>query len=280
MEIANFKYSVIIPYGKKQGNFLRCIKSVIEQTILPTQIIVVCNGEISIDFIRTNSDIEILLNNSIISFIFPIGCTNANMARNHGLSMVTAGWTAFLDSDDWWDENWVFNVNKAINLEQSDFLYGSLRIHGKNNSQSELLCNHYSEQKTPENYLLAYKPAQTSTYFIKTYLAKEVGWNNKLRRHQDYDFFVRATKASSKTSIVNGIFVNVDWTTPRRHKFHMDCLEVVTLWHMNVEKKYFLRHLKNLYKSAFLSKDWKAFFVILNEYFSYSFKNKVYLIEQ
>jgi len=274
--MSSFNYSVVIPFGKVEGNFIRCIKSTIEQAIQPTNVFVVCNGEVTEDYIKKLiCDVE-LLNGKFISFVYPERCTNANIARNFGLDLVKSDWVAFLDSDDWWDNDWVTNVKNAIKDENPDFLYGSLRVHGAKNRKFELICNHYQEQFTPENYLLAYRPAQTSSYFIKTELAKFARWDNNIRRHQDYDFFVRLVKITPKVLAIHNVSVNVDWTGPRRHKYHEDCLKVVDNWAECVEKKFYIRHLNNLRKSSFKSCDWNAYFKLSIKLINAMF-NKKYL---
>jgi glycosyltransferase involved in cell wall biosynthesis len=273
-----FSYSVVIPYGKIEGNFLRCINSTLQQIVNPEEIFVICNGQITACHIKELLSKEKHLLCSKIKFLYPKNCTNANIARNFGLQQVKSEWVAFLDSDDWWDNNWSELSKLRIESEDCDFLYGSIKIHGENNSYSELSCCDYQKLGTAENYLLAYRPAQTSTYFIRSNLARRVGWNNELRRHQDYDFFVRAVNFGLKVSIINGAGVNVDWSIPRHHKFHRDCLYVVKNWRSNVEKKFYLRHLNNLRKSAFQSKDWIAFLLILANLIISLFLIKGYLI--
>lgn len=258
-------YSIVIPYGKIEGNFLRCINSALNQNIPPIKIWVICNGQITNEFIKNLLDANSNLKINLIEFIFPENCTNANLARNCGLYKTTSKWVAFLDSDDWWDSDWSSNVQETIELNNCDFLYGSLRVYGKNNASSDLICRHYKEFTSPENYLLSYLPAQTSTFFVNTNLAKNVGWNNSIRRHQDYDFFVRLVKSNPIVSIVENISVNVDWSTARRHKYHRDCLQIIKKWRPRVEKKNYLRHLNNLRKSAFYSKDWFAHISITKE---------------
>lgn len=263
-----FEYSVVIPFGKKAGNFSRCINGVLQQTIAPKKIFIICNGEVTEDYAKNLLRSEINQWSDTISIIQPVLCNNANVARNLGLRRSETDWVAFLDSDDWWERTWVQSVESINGKNFLDFYYGSIRVFFAKNSSKDLICEDWKSLKTPENYLLAYKPAQTSTYFIKTKLAKDVEWDETLRRHQDYDFFSRLIKKSELAGTVPGVHVNVDWVEVRRHNFHMDCLKVVREWKPHVDSYYYKRHIANLIISSIRSKDWRAVPSLIFEYFS------------
>ena len=256
------KYSVVVPCGKLDGNINRCILGIIKQSIDPDEIFIICNNGVNIEEISNLLlDLEKYPNFKKINLIDGSNLRNANQARNFGLNITNSEWVAFLDSDDWWDEEWIKN---ASTKSSADFIYGSIRVHGESNSEV-LHADDYKKYITPENYLLQYKPAQTSTYLIKTSFAKKILWDQHLKRHQDYDFFARAVKSSSSTEFIKDAFVNVDWSKPRRHKLHLDCLKVVKKWRSRVERKYYIRHIYNLFISSCKSRDMKALTPILLE---------------
>jgi glycosyltransferase involved in cell wall biosynthesis len=255
----NIEYSVVIPFGKKNGDFIRCIQSIARQAYRPKIIIVVCNNQITSSFIKESNFIFSHDAHSLIEYIYPDVCQNANVARNIGLSFVRTNWVAFMDSDDWWEDGWAHTVRQKVQADNEiEFIYGSISIFKKNGYNVILKGCHYSDYVTAENYLLAYMPAQTSSFFISTNLAKKILWDESISRHQDYDFFVRITSAAKSTSYINDALVNIDWAEARRHKFHQDCLRVVDKWSGKVERKYYLRHLTKLLINAIISKDWKA----------------------
>lgn len=278
MSIASLCYSVVIPYGKKSGDFIRCIKSITSQNISPKQILVICNGEVTHSYVKTIIGGLSASDFRLTNFIYPEKCSNGNIARNIGLNLVDTEWVMFVDSDDWWEANWISSVASISKYEEFDFLYGSMKIYSNQSEFKALQCAHFSEFKTPENYLLAYKAAQTSSYVIKTWLAKKTGWNEHLHRHQDYDFFVRLVKSFNVKSIAaTDIYVNVDWSDARRTKYHLDYLRVVKGWKPNVERIYYLRHIRNLTIGTIKSRDWKAVLPFLKELIFASFFYKKFL---
>lgn len=246
-------YSVVIPYGKKDGDINRSISSIFQQEVLPKQVIIICNNGITTDYAKSILEYR----TEEINYIEVKKNINANIARNIGIDNCKTEWIAFLDSDDWWESGWITSVNNRITEKSPDFIYASISAHTQHKIQ-KLIAEKWQLYFTPENYLLAYRPAQTSTYFMKTSLSKLVRWNNNLRRHQDFDFFVRAMKQSVKTEVISECLVNVDWSTPRRHQLHKDCCKVVTPWKKNTNFFYFHRHIYVLITSAINSRNWSA----------------------
>lgn len=91
--------SVIIPYYKAYETIERAVKSAINQTVKPKEIIVIN------DYSNTKEDDEKLKEISqldlvkVISLEQNVGCGNA---RNNGIPHATGDFLAFLDSDDSW----------------------------------------------------------------------------------------------------------------------------------------------------------------------------------
>ncbi|TFZ04207.1 glycosyltransferase family 2 protein [Ramlibacter rhizophilus] len=256
-----FSYSVVVPYGKIGGNTARCLLSILEQSYPPEEVVIVCNGPVKA------SDAEQVLRAALSSSSIkcrlleaPDSCKNANAARNLGAKCVSTPWVAFLDSDDWWDVDWAQTCARALNNADKDvrFVYGSINVHRAGGLKETLTADDWRVFATPENYLLAYRPAQTSTYMVASSLLHAVLWREDLGRHQDYDFFVRCMNSGALSCCVKEPQVNVEWTYPRRHKYHYDCWRVVKDWAPRVDPEFYRRHLANLTKSALLSKDLEA----------------------
>lgn len=258
MSDSTFDYVVAIPYGKLGGDVTRCVESICRQTLAPQKVLVMCNGRVT----RTHAEQvlaeQLLRWGHLIDLVQPPNCRNANDARNTGIDMATTTWIAFMDSDDWWEPGWMAAAAATLLNEGKQFVYGSIRVHSGGGSTEDLIGRHWRNYATPQNYLLAYMPAQTSTYVLTTELARRVRWQPALHRHQDYDFFERCVNSGARTGVVPGVFVNVEWAEARRHKHHLDCLRVVTPWRSAVEARNYRRHIKNLFRSALASRDWRA----------------------
>ena len=275
-ESSRFSYSVIIPHGKQSGRLLQCLDSIANQKIHPNLVVVVCNGSIS-KFDVTNS-----IRDDISAYKFKVlveelrGVSNANVARNYGLGFVIGEWVVFLDSDDWFDVDWSKHMCQSAVQGNADFIYSSMLIHLKGGESEVAIAEDYRLSGTPHNYLLSYKPAQTSGYCVRVELALRIRWDEALLRHQDYDYFVRIVEAA------NGVFVNkipvihVDWIEQRKHRNFKYCFQVVIPWLDYVEPRIYVRHIFNLTKLAVRSQDWPAAYIGIKELFCFRYLKSGY----
>ncbi len=89
--------SVVIPLFNKAGAVQRTIESVLKQSVLPTEIIVVNDGS-------TDGSEQVVekLNHPLIRLVQQSNA-GVSAARNKGIEMAKGEWIAFLDADDIWD---------------------------------------------------------------------------------------------------------------------------------------------------------------------------------
>lgn len=94
METKNLPVSVVIPTYNREGRLPSAIRSVLEQTATPAEIIVVDDG--STDgtpaLVRTFPEVRYLRQEN----------QGVSAARNHGIRAAKHDWIALLDSDDEW----------------------------------------------------------------------------------------------------------------------------------------------------------------------------------
>ena len=95
MRSENIKISVIIPTYNRSKLLNRSIRSVLNQTYQPNEIIVVDNGS-------TDDTREMVSKNfRKICYIYH-DKKGVSSARNAGIRISKSDWTSFLDSDDEW----------------------------------------------------------------------------------------------------------------------------------------------------------------------------------
>jgi len=105
-QINSMEISVIIPlYNKKEG-ILRALNSVFCQTYSPREIIVVNDGS-------TDGSERIVqeLNHPLIRLLHQENA-GVSAARNKGIEMAQSAWVAFLDADDYWEENYLQTIKE------------------------------------------------------------------------------------------------------------------------------------------------------------------------
>jgi glycosyltransferase involved in cell wall biosynthesis len=111
-------FSVVIPTYNRGPIVSQGIESILAQTVLPREIIVVDDGS-------TDNTREVLteFGEKIITVFQPNGGVSA--ARNTGIKRASSDWVAFLDSDDVWHPN-------RIEVLRDDLMSGHAGVHVSN----------------------------------------------------------------------------------------------------------------------------------------------------
>lgn len=116
----NISISVIVPVYNVEQYLKKCIESILGQTYLPTEIILVDDG--STDSSGVICD-EYKKKNSIINVIHKKN-GGLSSARNVGLNICRGDYISFIDSDDWINENMYKDFVEKINEKQVDIVIG------------------------------------------------------------------------------------------------------------------------------------------------------------
>ena len=112
MSSENIKISVIIPTYNRSKLLNRSIRSVLNQTFQPNEIIVVDNGS-------TDDTREMVSKNfRNICYIYHDN-NGVSSARNAGIRISKSNWISFLDSDDEWMKDKLF-LQKEYILKNPD----------------------------------------------------------------------------------------------------------------------------------------------------------------
>lgn len=179
--------SVVIPcYNSSE--LRRTLVSVCKQSHTHWEVICVDDG----------SDMDIFpvieaLGDSRISYYRLTEHSNANVARNYGILHSHGAYIAMLDSDDEWLETHLEDSLRILSEGQADCVYSSLILRGK--TDSVFTTRPVNEGETMIDFLLSTGyGAQTSTLVMTASSAKKILWDEKLCRHQDYDFVVRYSR--------------------------------------------------------------------------------------
>ncbi len=193
-----FKISVVIPTYNRKELLLIAVESVLKQTVLPDEIIIVDNGGTRCGDINSN-DCKVLVIEAPVA-------AGVSQARNIGLSVSQSDYVAFLDDDDYWHPDYVKNIKSTV-VEKNypDLLVASLfdsqtknKIIGKN---EDLFTNTHS--------IIRRNPGVVGS---NTIVKKEVmltlgGYDCQMSASEDVDILIRFLKNSkdvvrSKDAIV------------------------------------------------------------------------------
>lgn len=185
------KVSVIIPLFNCSRFFKQCIESVLEQTAVDIEIVV-------IDDCSTDSDYGKFLElykDSRVKFIKNSTRIGAGPSRNKGIKLSSGDYIAFLDGDDYYPNpnslSLLYAKAKADNL---DICGGSLYIVDE---RSAIIDAKVPGQFFQKSTILKYSDYQHDGGFYRFIYKKHFLLSNKLffpnlRRMQDPVFFVKA----------------------------------------------------------------------------------------
>ena len=115
--------SVIVNYHNGEKYLERCIKSIISQEYQNFEIIAWDNASTD----NSKKIIEKFKETKIRYFRHPIK-ENLYRARNRAIEKSSGQLIAFLDSDDWWEENYLSSREKYFGDPNIDFFYSNTNI--------------------------------------------------------------------------------------------------------------------------------------------------------
>lgn len=123
--------SVIVPVYNTAKYLQRCIKSILEQTFLDFELLLIDDG--STDSSASLCDAFATLDARVKVFHKKNG--GVSSARNLGLENVSGKWVTFVDSDDWIDRCYFDKIMSANEIEDADVrVSGFKHIHNKGES--------------------------------------------------------------------------------------------------------------------------------------------------
>lgn len=181
--------SIVIPVYNRERELKRALTSVLRQTEQNFEVWVVDDCS-EVDLF---SSVIQPLNDHRIHYRKLPTKGNANVCRNLGIQESQGKYIALLDSDDEWLPE---HLEKRINLIEEmevDGLFGSMYL-DDTISRRPSFSRRRRQGESMADYLLTNGSAQTSSYFLKADSAKKVLWDERLKRHQDYDYAIRFTK--------------------------------------------------------------------------------------
>lgn len=206
-------FTVIIPLYNKAPYIEKAIRSVLAQTFQEFELIVIDDGSTDdgLDKLRVLSS-ELQKNNpKFITKLRILEQKNqgVSVTRNNGVKLAKYDYIAFLDADDWWDADYLLEMNSLITKYPEAAIYASSYYKVKNSKMIPAQIgveNGFTEGYM--NYFKAYSkslwmPVWTGACIIrKTGFISENGFNPQLKLGEDFDLWVRIA-AKYKVALLN-----------------------------------------------------------------------------
>lgn len=187
--------AVIIPTYNRSEKIKETIESVLEQSVLPNEIIIVDDC----------SDVEHFkeLKQYILSLDFPIKLHQSEVgqgacaSRNKGAQLATSEIFMFLDDDDTWEKKKIENQMNAFEEDSKVGLVYSGRLMVSDENRNKVLYEIPPKAKGSlyPDILYSNLIGTTSSVAIKREVFAEAnGFDTELPAMQDYDLWIRASK--------------------------------------------------------------------------------------
>ncbi|MCV6608560.1 MAG: glycosyltransferase family 2 protein, partial [Campylobacterales bacterium] len=177
--------SVVIPTLNRSQLVLEAVKSVLNQTVKPFEIIVVDDG--------STDDTKEVLEDLNIKYIYQEN-KGVSSARNRGIQEARGGWIAFLDSDDVWLEN---KLEEQILFHQNnDFLISQTDESWVRDGQKVNKTKKYKKQSGAIFFhSLDVCSITPSSVIINKVIFEDIGlFDESLEVCEDYDLWLRITR--------------------------------------------------------------------------------------
>ena len=209
--------SIIIPVYNRAHLIAETLRSIIDQTYIHWECIIV-------DDQSTDNTMEVIsafakIDTRLQLFQRPDNLPKgAPSCRNLGLDKAIGDYVQFFDSDDIMVSHFLAEKIQAFEKKNVDFVLSKTIdfIHPETtNLQIINTYNYYFDTFPITHYNYASQRINwlTPDAMIRTGLAKQVKFNEKLKRGQEYNYFVKLTLKTS-----NGLFVDKYLTHRRLHE--------------------------------------------------------------
>lgn len=202
-------FSVVIPTYNRANLIVATLNSVIQQTFNDFEVIVV--DDCSPDFEVMAENIS-KLQDARIRLLKHDKNANGAAARNTGIKGSKGDYVCFLDSDDTWPlgrlsllKNTIEKVSdtsKVVFYGQVDFKFPE-EVRGQIKPKVGINDDRVGDYLFIKNGLI-----QTSTIVCQRVAAEKIMFDERFRRHQDYDFCLRAEHLGYELRFVKAVLSN------------------------------------------------------------------------
>lgn len=191
--------SVVVPTRNRPESVVRAVRSALDQTLPPHEIVVVVDGPDSAT-VRALEGIG----DPRVAVVELAQNGGAARARNIGVSNSTGDWVAFLDDDDEWLPGKLrAQARSAASATDVGHLVLATGVERKGDSASDWwpLRSPYAQERVAD-YLFVRRQRgegllQTSTIMLRRELALRCPFPEHLRVHEDYDWLIELEKAGA-----------------------------------------------------------------------------------
>lgn len=182
-------FSVIVPLYNKEKYILRTLNSVINQTFIDFEIIVINDGSTD----DSLNKVEEIKDSRLITYSQENRGLSA--ARNAGIKKAKSNYMALLDADDLWCEDYLQTIFNIIKLDKTSKVIATAVETCKENTKVNLNSTLFNKKRvtTISDYFSLKRNIFTpSSLVIKKSIFETIGFfDDKINYGEEEDFFIR-----------------------------------------------------------------------------------------
>lgn len=193
--------SVIVPAHNAEGTIAKAVDSAFRQTVPPLEVIVVCDG-------CTDATAEI--SQRLGAKVILAAKSNGSVARNIGAQAAVGDVLFFLDADDWWEPVKIERHLEAWARTEASFVIDRSTPILPDGSRARWTGGIAEERHADWSEFLGYRAwASGSSFSVLSETFRMVGgFNERLTKFQDVDFWVRAAHAAGPAYSLGRSYTN------------------------------------------------------------------------
>ena len=178
--------SVVMPIHNRAQYVQPTINSVLNQTFKNFELIIV--DDKSDDIIQLEKLVD-EISDERLKLLKLLSKENGSIARNTGIDNAKGSYIAFIDSDDLWYPNKLESyINALEDTSNHTIFYSRINLNEKISPMKSIKSN----QLISDYLFIDDEHIHTSTLFLSTSFAKQIRFDPKHIKHQDYGFLFDA----------------------------------------------------------------------------------------
>ncbi|MBH0036790.1 glycosyltransferase family 2 protein [Pseudoalteromonas sp. NZS71_1] len=208
-------FSIIIPSYNSSGYIKNALDSIAGQTVGVSKVEVIIVDDNSKDIDNLEKIVSLYKLSYDIKLIRNIKKVNAAVSRNLGIKKARYDIICLLDADDYWDET---KLQTGLDLLEKQYnkhtvIYTRLRRGTHYQIQSglaEVIPRHEkgNSRALSDYWFIDKGITQTSSLIYRKSAFKDILFNEKLNRHQDYDFCLKLESHGAEFKLDDKSFTN------------------------------------------------------------------------
>lgn len=180
-------FSVVIPVHNRSALLKRALSAVLEQTFPSYEVIVVddCSDEDIGGLVSSIGSDAVVCHRLTLN-------RGGGFCRNYGAERARGKYVAFLDSDDYWAPSKLHDDHRAAVAHSPDLIVSPVLVkkrHGR--SVTKLFPTNIDKLRLFDAVMLHGCVVQTSGLTVKKEVLSRAAFDGGLRKHQDFDLYVR-----------------------------------------------------------------------------------------